>query len=120
MVVGTKGKLLDDEDLYAPAGLGKEFRMKLPDGLIYRGQFWFVGRMQVQLMVTGPADLIDTALARRFFDSFTYTGPPDAPANAKPAEKEADDADGTQPHETPGQSSQERGDGERPETQENK
>ena len=108
MVVGSKAELIDDEDLFAPTGVGKEFRMKLADGLIYRGQFWFVGRMQVQLMVTGPADLIDTALARQFFDSFTYTAPPEAPADSK--DKDTDDAKDTKPAEARAETNQGRGD----------
>ncbi len=73
----------------APAGLGREFRIKLKEGLIYRGQFWILGHTQFQLTVVGPTDLIDTAISRRFFDSFSYTAPPDS----KPAEKETDTKD---------------------------
>jgi hypothetical protein len=86
----AEGDLVDEESLIAPAGLGRDFRIKLKKDLIYRGQFWFLGHTQFQLATVGPSDMIDTAISRRFFDSFSYTAPPDAPAEPKPQEKEPD------------------------------
>jgi hypothetical protein len=74
-----EGELVDDANLIAPAGAGREFRFKLKEGFVYRGQLWFLGRTQFQLMVVGPGDLIDQGISRRFFDSFSYKAPPDAP-----------------------------------------
>ena len=78
-----EGELVDDANLIAPAGVGREFRIKLKEDFVYRGQLWFLGRTQFQLMVVGPSDLIDKEISRRFFDSFSYKAPPDATADAK-------------------------------------
>ena len=77
LVQTSEGELIDDEALVAPAGLGRQFRIRLNEGLIYRGQFWFLGHTQFQLMVVGPTDLIDSEISRKFFDSFSYDAPPD-------------------------------------------
>jgi hypothetical protein len=89
LVIGSEGELVDDESLIAPAGVGHEFRMQLKEGLIYRGQFWFLGHTQFQLMVVGPRDMIDSAVSRKFFDSFSYTAPPDVPKDSNPLKEEA-------------------------------
>jgi hypothetical protein len=108
LVVGSEAELVDDASLIAPAGVGIEFRMQLKDGLIYRGQFWFLGHMQFQLMVVGPADLVDTEISRRFFDSFSYNAPPDVPAKSK--DKATDDLNDKNPAEEQDQSRDETGD----------
>ncbi len=90
LVTESKGKLADEESLMTPAGLGREFRINLPEGLIYRGQYWYLGQSQFQLVAVGPRDVIDGDISKRFFDSFKYTGPPAAPltppADGKPAD----------------------------------
>ncbi|HEY2253533.1 MAG TPA: hypothetical protein VGH74_20805 [Planctomycetaceae bacterium] len=93
LVEKSEGELVDDEKvtLAGRAGIGRQFRIKLNKDLIYRGQFWFLGRTRFQLTVVGPRDLIDTAISRRFFDSFSYPAPPpEVPADPKPEQKETD------------------------------
>jgi hypothetical protein len=85
-----EGELVDDANLIAPAGVGREFRIKLKEDFVYSGQLWFLGRTQFQLMVVGPGDLIDKEISRRFFDSFSYKAPPDVPAD--PTDKHEDDS----------------------------
>jgi hypothetical protein len=96
-----EGELVDDAKLIAPAGIGRGFRIKLKEDFVYRGQFWFLGRTQFQLMVVGPGDLIDTAISLRFFDSFSYKAPPDVPAESKNKDQDdsetTDDSNGTNP-----------------------
>lgn len=110
LVKGAEGEFVDGEDLFAEGGQGLEFRMKLKDGLIYRCQFWLMRHIRFQLVVVGPTDVIDTPVARRFFDSFTYTAPPAAPADSK--DKDSHDSNGTKPRETRDLSIQEQGDHE--------
>jgi hypothetical protein len=88
LVETSDGELVDDADLNAATGVGKEFRIKLKDGLICRGQFWFLGPYRFQLMVVAPPDLVDSAMTRRFLDSFSYNGPAAIPADSKDEEKD--------------------------------
>lgn len=92
LVETSDGELVDDANLISPAGVGIEFRIKLQDGLICRGQFWLIGRYRFQLMVVGAADLVDTAMASRFFDSFSYNAPPDTTddSNSKDTDESKD------------------------------
>lgn len=117
LVQTSEGELVDEAGLVTPSGVGREFRINLKEGLIYRGQFWFLGRTQFQLMVVGPADLIDKEISRRFFDSFSYKAPPDAPGD--PKDKANDDSNDIKSGEARDQSSKEHGDHERHETHEN-
>jgi len=127
------GELVDDDSLVAGAGWGREFRIKLKEGYVQRGQFWLMEHMQFQLIAVGPGDLIDTAISRRFFESFSYKAPADAPVDSKDADskdadsKDADskdkdtgDSNGAKPGEASDNSSKEQDDHERHETHENK
>jgi hypothetical protein len=108
LVLTSEGELIDEANLMAPAGLGREFRIKLKEGLIYRGQFWFLGRSQFQLMVVGPGDSIDQEISRRFFDSFTYKAPPAAAADSadkhEDGSKKTDDSNDHKSREADGKS----------------
>lgn len=83
-----EGEVVADEDLASPSGFGRGFRIKLKDDFIYRGQIWFLGHGQFQLMAVGPSDMIDSDISRRFFDSFSYNAP-----DAVPTEPNHDAAD---------------------------
>ena len=119
-----EGELIDDEDLVAPAGIGREFRIRLKQGFVYRGQLWFLVRTQFQLQVIGPVDVIDTAISRRFFNSFSYGAPPDVPADSGDKNidksKKTDESNETETGEAQGKLKKEEGDHERHETRENK
>lgn len=70
----SNGKLLEERALSHPAGEGREFRIELERGYVYKGQILFLGGTHFQLDLIAPGNLIDTGLASRFFGSFEYDG----------------------------------------------
>jgi len=112
LVLTSEGELVDDEEttLAGRVGFGRQFRINLKEDLIYRGQFWFLGRTQFQLMVVGPKDLIDLDISRRFFNSFSYPSkvPADSTDKHEDNSKKTDDSIDPKPREADSKSKEDK------------
>ena len=72
IVASSRGKLVEEKGFDQPAGPGRQFRIQMPGGAVSRFVVLSLDRTDFQLMYTAPANLADSAIAGRFFSSFTY------------------------------------------------
>ncbi len=72
IVKSSKGTLMEEKAFEHPAGPGRQLRIQMPGGAVSRFVLLSLDRTDFQLMFAAPANLVDSAIAGRFFSSFRY------------------------------------------------